>query len=264
MKLDGKTILVTGSTHGIGEAIARRLHQDGAKVMIHGRDEAAARAVVESLGERSAFVIADITDPLACEKVVDATVAQFGGIDGLVNNAGISPRSNIDTSSAELFDSLMALNLRAPLLITRHAVKYFRNNPNKGSVVNIGSINAHGGESVLLIYSMSKGGLMTMTRNLGHSLSTEGIRVNQLNVGWTVTPNEHQLQLKQGHGEAWQSKISPLFAPRGELLTPQEVAAHVSFWISDQSAPVTGAVYEVEQYSVTGRNPIPEVMSGNI
>ena len=126
-------------------------------------------------------------------------------------------------------------------------------------MVNIGSINAYCGEAVLLIYSMTKGGLMTMTRNLGNSLSREGIRVNQLNVGWTLTENESKIKRNQGFSENWESKIPSTYAPSGHLIHPEDVARHAVFWASDVSAPANAVVYELEQYPVVGRNLINEI-----
>ena len=131
----------------------------------------------------SDFVIADIADPAACRRLVDETVSRFGHIDGLANNAATMKRSNIDSTDAGVFDFVIGINLRAPLLIARAAVQAMRRQGAGGSIVNIGSINRLSGEPNLLAYSVAKGGMVSMTRNLANALGIEGIRVNQINPG---------------------------------------------------------------------------------
>ncbi len=262
MRLKDKVVLVTGSTGGIGYAIANTCAREGACVVIQGRrvgvaEEAAAR-IAEETGAKTAAAAGDLTEPDAAEAAVAATQAAFGRIDGLVNNAGVSPRADIETMTAELFDSTFALNTRAPMLLIQAAVKRFKAQGSGGSVVNIGSINAWCGAPNLLVYSAAKGALMTMTRNLGDALGEDNIRVNQLNVGWTWTENEHQLQLAEGKGEDWMEQLPSAYAPSGSILHGEQVAQHAAFWLSDDSGPVTGQVYEVEQYPVLGRNRISE------
>ena len=94
-----------------------------------------------------------------------------------------------------------------------------------------------------------------MTRNLANSLATERIRVNQLSLGWVATPNEIALKQREGLPAGWERQVPAQYAPRGSLLAPEEVAAHVVFWLSDESAPANGVVYELEQYAIIGRNP---------
>jgi NAD(P)-dependent dehydrogenase (short-subunit alcohol dehydrogenase family) len=185
--------------------------------------------------------------------LVAATVARFGRIDGVVNNAALTTRSNLETTDAAMFDRMMAVNVRAPLLIIRAAVPEFRKQ-GRGVVVNIGSVNALAGEDALLAYSISKGGLATMTRNLANALAGQGIRINQLNLGWVATPNELALKQREGLAPGWETRVPAVFAPIGRLMKPEEPAAHVAFWLSDDSAPANGCIYELEQYSMIGRN----------
>lgn len=255
--LKDKVILVTGSTGGIGLEIAKACVEAGAKVMLHGRRKEEAEYQSQQLGDNASFILGDLEDPETPKKIIDTVLQQFGRLDGLVNNAGLSPRSTIDDVTAERIDFTYAINLRAPMLLCRYATEAFRKNGG-GTIVNIGSINAWCGANNLLIYSTTKGAMMTMTRNLGHALGREKIRVNQLNVGWTWTENEHKLQLDEGGMENWREHVSPAYAPSGSILLPENVAPHVVFWLSEKSAPVTGQVYEVEQYPLLGRNMISE------
>ncbi|MCB0131810.1 MAG: SDR family NAD(P)-dependent oxidoreductase, partial [Caldilineaceae bacterium] len=170
MRLMDKIVLVTGSTTGIGEATARLCVAEGARVMVHGRDEARAQALCAQLGDRSAYVIADLAHPDGPGDLVRATVAHFGTLDAVVNNAAVTTRSNLDTTDAALFDWIVAINLRAPMLVIQAAVEEFRRR-GAGVVLNVGSINALAGEPNLLAYSAAKGGLQTMSRNLANALA---------------------------------------------------------------------------------------------
>lgn len=252
-RLKGKTVLVTGSTTGVGEATARLCVDEGAQVMIHGLEEEMAVALCDELGrERTGYFVCDVGEAENCPRLVGATVDRFGGLDAVVNNAASVARSNLETTDVAFFDRMIAINLRAPMLILKAALPEFRKRGG-GSVVNIGSINGLAGGANLLDYSMSKGGLATMTRNLANALATDGIRVNQLNLGWVASRNEIALQMREGRPEGWHRNVPTSVAPRGYILEPHEVAAHVVFWLSDESAPANGVVYELDQYSFIGR-----------
>jgi NAD(P)-dependent dehydrogenase (short-subunit alcohol dehydrogenase family) len=263
MRLKDKVILVTGSTTGIGEGMARTFVREGAKVMIHGRRKDAAQALVAELGEQTFFTIGALDDPAVPSRLIAETVAHFGRIDGLVNNAAAIVRGNIENTDAEIFDRTVAVDLRAPFLLIQAAIPHFRKQ-GTGRVLNIGSINAYCGERNQLAYSVSKGGLMTLTRNLADAHGAEGIRVNQFNVGWTLTPNEFALKMKEGLPEDWPTKVSRTFAPSGRLLSPQDVAWAAVYFLSDEAALINGAVLDVEQYPVIGRNPVKEDPAGTL
>lgn len=258
MRLKDRIVVVTGSSGGIGLAIARACVAEGAQVVLHGTRVEALGAAAATLGANAHAVAADLADPDAPARIVVETVDRFGRIDGLVNNAGIFPRGGLEEVTAPDFDRIMAVNARAPLLMCQAAARRFRAQGGPGAIVNIGSINAHCGAANLLAYSMSKGALQTMTRNLGDALGAERIRVNQLNVGWTLTDTEHATQLAEGQPEDWLDRVPRAFAPSGTILRPEDVAPHAVFFLSDASAPVTGQVYEVEQYPLIGRNKIAE------
>jgi NAD(P)-dependent dehydrogenase (short-subunit alcohol dehydrogenase family) len=220
---------------------------------VHGLEEELAQRVCDDLGDAAHHMIADLAAPEHCAALVSATVAHFGQLDAVVNNAAVTTRSTLESTDAATFDQIIAVNLRAPLLIIRAAAPYFRKQGG-GVVLNIGSVNALAGEPNLLAYSVSKGGLATATRNLANALATERIRVNQLNLGWVATPNEIALKIGEGLPVGWEKNVPGVYAPTGRLLTPEEVARHAVFWLSDRSAPANGVVYELEQYSMIGRN----------
>lgn len=257
--LEGKVVLITGSSSGIGLATAKAAAAAGAKVILHGlsRDDL---PVAPAGLETSPFIEGDLALPDTAEIVADAATAVHGRIDVLVNNAAIFPRTDLQASDGAMFDRIFAINTRSPMLLSRRVIAGMRAAGIKGSIVNIGSVNAYSGQPDLLVYSMSKGALMTMTRNMADGCADGGIRVNQLNVGWALTETEIETQRAQGRPHDWPSTIPAVFAPLGRILLPEEVAKHVVFWASDASAPVTGQVYDVEQYTFLGRNVMSRVI----
>lgn len=253
MRLQDKVILVTGSTTGIGEAIARRVLAEGGRVVIHGRDAERGRALVNQFPEQATLAIGDLADPAVPSHLVDAAIRHFGKLDAVVNNAASVARSDLHSTDAAFFDKIMAVNVRAPLLVIQAAFPHLKHS--RGCVLNIGSINAYCGESNLLAYSISKGALMTLSRNLADALCYEGIRVNHFNVGWVLTPNEYNQKLADGMPADWPQQVEPQFAPSGRILLPEEIAAASVYWLSDESRPISGSVIELEQYPIVGRNP---------
>jgi len=254
MRLQDQIILITGSTTGIGEHMARRFVQEGAKVVLHGRDAARGEALRDSLGaDKAAFVQGDLADAAYPEKLAKDALAVFGRIDALVNNAALTTRARIQDTDAAFFDRIIAVNARAPMLLIRALLPALKEA--RGCVLNIGSVLAHCGQANLLAYSMSKGALMTMTRNLADAMGTEGVRFNQLNVGWTLTENEYQVKMGDGLPADWPDHVPAYAAPAGRLTTPEEVAGAAVYWVSRESQPISGTVAELEQYPIIGRYP---------
>ncbi len=255
MKLQGKTLLVTGSTAGIGQAMTRRFHAEGANLVLHGLEEAQGQDLLAELGERATLHTGDLADPDTPQSLVATAIETFGGIDALVNNAAAIPRATLHETDATLFDHTMAVNARAPLLLIQAAADTLA--ANQGVIVNIGSINAYCGEANLLAYSMSKGALMTLTRNLGdHLHTTLGICSYQLNLGWVLSENERRRKIHEGLPEDWHQNISREFAPRGSLQTPDEIARMALPFVAGEFRPVSGSTIELEQFPVIGRNPL--------
>jgi NAD(P)-dependent dehydrogenase (short-subunit alcohol dehydrogenase family) len=249
--LENKIALVTGSSSGIGRGIAEHFAALGARVVVHGLDPEETRAVgdrLRSAGHVAASIAADLADVEACRGVVRFAIETYGGLDVLVNNAGSVARGYIEDAPVELWNATMAVNLRAPFLCLQEAVKSMKTRGG-GSIVNIGSVNAYIGEPKLGPYSVSKGGLMTLTRNAAASLNRYRIRVNQLNVGWTLTEGEDRIKRSEGKGPEWLDEAIAT-RPWGRLLSPHDIALAAAYFASDDSALVTGAVTDLEQYPV--------------
>ena len=249
--LSNKIAVVTGSTSGIGRGIAEHFASLGAAVVIHGLDNESARDVADRLcgaGHDALSVAGDLRDVDTCRRVVRFAVEARGGVDVLVNNAGDVSRASLEHASVQFWDDMMAVNLRAPFLCLQEAVKSMKARGG-GSIVNIGSINAYVGAPKLGPYSVSKGGLMTLTRNAAAALNRYRIRVNQLNVGWTLTEGEEKVQRRNRNGADWLEDALAT-RPFGRLLTPQEIAYAAAYFASDESALITGGVLDMEQTPV--------------
>ncbi len=227
--------------------------------MVHGPEPALAEAVAGDIGGDAAWFAKDLTDSDGPSSVVESVVSRFGRLDILINNAAVTTWGDLSATDSELFDRTMAINAKAPLLLIREALPHFEA-VGGGTVLNIGSVNAYSGEPDLLAYSMSKGALMTMTRNLSCSLAAKKIRVNQINVGWTLTPREHATRLSQGFSEDWESRLPKEYVPSGRLLSVDEIASYAVAFVEKAGGFVTGAVFEAEQWLVVGRNPAKEVV----
>jgi NAD(P)-dependent dehydrogenase (short-subunit alcohol dehydrogenase family) len=256
MRLKDKVIIITGSTTGIGEAIARRAIAEGARVLVHGRDAERGQAIVNEYPGHAALSIADIANEAAPKQMVDEAIHAFGRLDAVVNNAASVARSNLHTTDAKFFDRMIAINVRAPFLLIQAAYPHLKQL--QGCVLNIGSMNAYTGERNLFAYSVSKGALMTLSRNLADALCYEKIRVNHFNVGWVLTPNEYQQKIADGLPPDWPQHVERMYAPSGRIMKPEEIAAASVYWLSDESRPISGSVIELEQYPIIGRNPSKE------
>lgn len=254
-RLADKVILVTGSCTGIGKAIARRAVAEGARVVIHGLQADLGAALIEELGpERATLRIEDLTLEGSPERLISHTIERFGQLDGLVNNAALIAPGNLQSTDARRFQEFWAINTLAPYLLIRAALPWLQQR--RGNVLNIGSVNAYCGEPDLLPYSVTKGALMTMTRNLGDTLHREqGVRVNQINPGWVLTEAEAQRKRDLGLREDWYADLPAVYAPARRLIRPEEIAAAAVYWLSDECGPISGQVVDLEQHPFIGRNP---------
>lgn len=254
MRLENKVIIVTGSCTGIGKAIAKACVAEGAKVVIHGLEQEWGEALIAELGSENAIVhIEDLTLEGCPKRLVDLAVETFGKLDAIVNNAALVASGNIHTTDEAFFFKILAVNTLAPFRLIQAALEQL--SKNHGSVLNIGSVNAWSGEPDLLPYSVSKGALMTMTRNLGDVLMREnGVRVNQVNPGWVLTENETQRKRDHGLSDDWYTHLPKEYAPSGRILKPEEIAMAAVYWLADESGPISGQVVELEQHPFIGRN----------
>lgn len=258
-RLDGKVAIVTGGTQGVGEAIARAMVARGlAGLVICGRQQEKGEAVARALtaaGCQTRFVQADLAHTDQAIAVARAADQGFGRIDCLVNAAGITDRGNIFDTSPELFDRMMAVNVRAPFFLIQETVKVMKREAIAGSIINIQSMSAHGGQAFIAAYCVSKGALATLTKNTANALLNHRIRVNGLNIGWMNTPGEDRI-MKTYHGaeDGWLAAAEKT-RPFGRLIDPNEVARACCYLASDDSGLMTGANIDFDQMVAGASDP---------
>ena len=262
LSLDGQVAVITGATQGLGEATAHLFADRGiAGLVITGRNAArgkAVRAALEAKGVRTVFVAADLSRQEAPAEVMQAADSAFGRVDILVNSAGITDRGTIWDTDPALFDTMFAVNVRAPFFLMQHALKIMKRERIRGSIVNIISMSGHGGQSFITAYSASKGALITLTKNVAYSVMRHHIRVNGLTIGHMDTPGEDRI-MKTYHGaeDGWLADAEAE-KPFGRLLKTDEVARAIAFLASDESGMMTGSIVDFDQQVLgAGDSPPP-------
>jgi NAD(P)-dependent dehydrogenase (short-subunit alcohol dehydrogenase family) len=258
----GKYAIVTGSTQGLGEAIARLFVERGAAgIIICGRNAERGMRVAADLNSETCqvhFVQADLANVEDCRRIVAAADEHFGTLHVLVNAAGVSDRGTIWDTTPELWDWIMAINVRAPFILIQESARIMRREGVEGSIVNIGSVSAYGSVPFLMAYATSKGALMTLTKNVAYSVMRDRIRINMLNIGWMDTPGENVIQRKYHNAEDGWLENAESGMPFGRLLKPEEVARAVAFLASEESGMMTGSVVDFDQsVQGAGSQPIP-------
>jgi NAD(P)-dependent dehydrogenase (short-subunit alcohol dehydrogenase family) len=184
--------------------------------------------------------------------VVPRTVERFGRVDAVVNAAGLTTRGTMLDTTVELFDRHIAVNLRAPFLVMSGTIAHLRARSAPGSIVNVISLSAHGGQPHLAPYVAAKAGLAGLTRNAAHAHRWDRIRVNGVNIGWTATEGEDRVQ-REAHGaeDGWQERAAAGL-PMGRLGDPEEIAEFLVHLLSPRSGVVTGSVIDWDQTVIGG------------
>lgn len=243
-KLEGKVIVVSGGTKGVGRAAAEAFAMNGAKVVIGGRDEESALKSIRLMrvyGSDGLFVYTDLNIVADCKKLFDEAYARFGKIDGFFNYAGITPISPLDTCDEETFDAVMRINFRATFFCCQQAVKYMRMNGG-GSIVVTGSPHAWGGEKDRAAYACSKGVLLTLVDHIWQNYACDHIRANYLTLGWTPTEGEVALRKTQGMTEAELRRWAGAQHPMGRMCERTDYLDTLVLMMSDGSSMVSGSI----------------------
>ena len=246
-----KVIIITGSTQGSGAETARLFASRGAKaITICGRQEDKAMGVkkdIESYGTECLFVKADLANVEDCKNIVNQTDKKFGTVHSLVNVAGYTERGTILSASLDNFEKNFSINTRAPFLLMQESIKIMIRDKNNGTIASVLSMAMYSGMPFIVAYSGSKAALAVMTKNIANAVSGHKIRVNALNIGWTDTPAEHDIQTRvHKKGQDWlendESKV-----PFKRLTKPIDVAKGLAFMCSDESGLMTGSVIDFDQ-----------------
>ncbi len=242
MRLAGERVLVTGSTAGIGRAVAVRCAAEGALVCVHGRDTARGETVVREIGARgghATFVPADLAQEAACTTLVDTAAGRLGGLTVLVNNAAIGgtprPVAALDTAD---WERVLRINLTAVAWLCRAAVPHLLR-AGHGSIVNVSSRQAERASPGLAPYVASKGGLNALTRAIAVDYGRQGIRCNALSVGYVMNDRRDEAMTPQRRADLHAMHLTRL----GE---PDDVAHAVVWLASGESGFVTGTLIPVD------------------
>lgn len=249
--LAGRTALVTGAAQGIGEACARRFAAEGCHVVIADLDAAKGQALADELGAR--FVRTDVGSAADCDALVAAAVAAFGGIDVLVNNAGVAHPCDFLDITEEDWDRVLRVNLKGAFLLTQRVAKAMIAGKRRGAIVNMSSVNAVLAIPSIATYNVSKGGLAQLTRVSALALIDHGIRVNAVGPGTIAT--ELARNAVMASDEARRRLMSR--TPMKRLGEPSEVADAVAFLASDAASYITGETIYVDG----GRMPLNYTVS---
>lgn len=241
------SILVTGSTSGIGLATARRLHDDGARVILHGRRSPSELPdlVLELLeSDRVSYVVADLSKPDQARELADLAQEQAGSLSGVVLNAAVELHKPWDETTAAEWDSVMSVNVRSALLITQGAAPYLTES--QGSIVVVSSTNALRVNTSNLVYDSSKAALNHMARALALELKSEGVRVNTVMPGGVDTPMLSRWLGDYAGSPAAAKKVLEDGISSGAVGTPDDIASAILFLLSDDARWVTGAQLVVD------------------
>ncbi len=250
-RFDGKVAIVTGSTQGLGEHVAALLVERGLQgLVVTGRNPVRGQAVADrfcAMGADAIFVQADLAQAHEVPRIIDACDTRFGRVDVLVNAAGNTDRGTILDTSPDSYQKTFATNLQAPFFLMQGALRIMIREGIRGSIVNIISMSAHGGQSFLSAYCAAKGGLLTLTKNTGFAMMRYGCRVNGLCMGWMYTPGEEETMRKwHGAADGWRSEAEAKL-PIGRMLDAGEVARAAAFLCSDESGMMTGSIVDFDQ-----------------
>jgi 2-deoxy-D-gluconate 3-dehydrogenase len=242
-QLTGKNALVTGARKGLGASIALALAKAGANVACHGRSPVDEGIVeqIRSGGTKSFYISGDLADVAVCDRLVDATLAEFGTIDILINNAGIIRRTPAIDYSLEDWNEVIAVNLTAVFRLSQLAAKHMLDRGKGGKIVNVASLLAFQGGILVPAYAAAKAGVAQLTRSMANEWAAHGINVNAIAPGYMVTDNTAALRQDANRSRQILERI-----PAGRWGNPEDLAGAAIFLSSPASDYVHGHVLAVD------------------
>ena len=246
MSFQGKAVIVTGATSGIGRATAEAFGREGASVVLVGRNEHAlveVRDAISAAGAKATVFRADVTASEAPADIVGTAVSTYGGLDVLINAAGIIGAATLEATSDELWDSMMSINLRAPFRLMRAAAPHLA--ARKGAVVNVSSVNGLRSFPGVLAYCVSKAGVDHLTRCAAIEMAAIGVRVNAVNPGVTVTNLHRRSGMEEAQYTAFLER-SKTTHPLGRPGNADEIASLILYLASDRAGWMTGETIPID------------------
>ncbi len=247
----GKNIIVTGSTQGVGAETAKLFAARGANsITICGRQEEKGIKVkkeIEDLGSKCIYVKADLANVENCRNIIKCADKEFGTIHTLINAAGYTQRGTILSATLENYENNFNVNARAPFILMQETIKIMIRDKVKGTIASVLSIAMYSGMPFIVAYSGSKAALAIMTRNIANSVSGHQIRVNALNIGWTDTPAEHDIQTNVHNKDNDWLENTEKNVPFKRLTKPIDVAKGLAFMCSEESGLMTGSIIDFDQ-----------------
>jgi L-fucose dehydrogenase len=247
LQLRDKVIIVTGGAKGIGEGISRVLAREGAIPVIVGRseeDNLGTVGAIEAAGGRAGQVVAELADPAACQRAVEEVVAQFGRIDGLVNNAGVNDGVGLENGTYEGFMASLHKNVVHYYLMAHHALPELKKS--KGAILNITSKTAETGQGSTSAYAAANGGRNALTREWAVELLKYGIRVNAIVVAECWTPAYETWIQTLANPEEKLREITSKIPLENRMTTAEEIANTTAFLLSACSSHTTGQILHVD------------------
>lgn len=241
--LDGKVVVISGATKGVGRDLAFACIENGAKVVIGGRDKIAAESIlktVKNMGGEAIFVETNLCHIEQCASLFQEANKMFGCVDGFVNYAGITTAASLLECTPEAFNEIMDINFKAAFFCTKYAVQSMINN-NGGSIILVSSSHAWRGEIDRAAYACSKGALMTLSEHVAYHYAIHGVRCNLLTMGWTPTEGELLLRDSQGLSADDLRKTAANAIPMGRMQESQDYIAGMVYLLSDAAQMTTGS-----------------------
>lgn len=249
MNFDGKRVLITGSSRGIGRATAKLLFQLGARIAINGRTSSSTMRAIADLGDGFHAAPGDVATVLGCETIVGSAVKGLGGLDILINSAGIADARPLADCDEAMWDRTIDINLKGTFFCIRAAQRHLV--ASRGSIVNLASDAGLVGDKQLSVYCASKGGVVNLTRALALELAPE-VRVNCVCPGYVDTDMVRRDVIEAADDPAKVEETVMNYAPLKRIARPEEVAKAIAYLASDDAGFVTGAALAIDGGNTAG------------